>query len=208
MSMVVWNHENLSEELKVPIPEILVIICKNDVAGLEPSDIARLTGFTADEIRELQATPEYKDVRLLLGAAQASGQVETDGNWDSVEQIAVEKLAKEVKSSRDPDFILKAAMVANKAQRRLRDTTNPALDPSKGASTIPLRLTERLIQKMNANGDLTQIKEREISVLNGTAKNPSFATIDRALGVRTERQQQIPDKSEDFDWQDLGLDPV
>lgn len=209
MSMTAWNPESLSSELGREIPEILVVVCKNDVAGLQSEDIARLLGVELKEIQDLQASEDYKDVRLLLGAASAANQVETDGGWDAIEQLAVKKLEKMVKSSADPEFTLKAAMVANKAQRRLRQGQDMVLDPSKGAAAIPLKLTERLIQKLNAAGDLTQIREREISVLNGTAKNPSFSTIDRALGVSSDRQSQIQQRQQpdSFDWEDLGISP-
>lgn len=209
MNMMVMNAESLSVQLGREIPEVLVAICKNDIAGLSPADIAKLIGVGESEVVETQTGDDYRDLRVLLGAAAASAQVETDSSWDHVENLAVGKLAKYVQQSKDPEFLLKAAAVSNRAQRRLSPNKDRVLDPRNGEVRVPLKLTERLIMKMNAAGDIMKITERQISVLDGSAVNPSFATIDRALGVRNVNES-VRDGSrmgEDFGWADLGLDP-
>ena len=210
MNMMTFNAESLSVQLGRPIADILVVICKNDIAGLEPQDMAKIIGVPVEEIQEAQGLEDYKDIRLILGAAQASSLVDRDYSWDGIETTALKGLAKQVAQSRDPEFLLKAAAIANKAQRRMAVAKDNVLDPSNGAARVPLRLTERLIRKMNANGDLTQITERQISVLDGTARNPSFASIDKALGVRSGQSEQAQNRlrlNDEFDYDSLGMDP-
>lgn len=202
MNMMQFNAQVLSDQLGRMIPDILVTICKNDLAGLPPSDIARLIGVDETEVVESQKLDDYRDIRLVMGAAFASEMVDTDFSWDGIESEAVGKLYKEVKKSRDPEFLLKVAAIANKAQRRVSSGTTKALDQTKANPVVPLRLTQRFIEQLNSNGDLTRITERQISVLDGSAKNPSFEKIDAALGVNTKAPIQVQQR-DDLDWGDL-----
>lgn len=204
MNMMKFTSEMLSAQLQRPIPDILVTICKNDIAGLPASDIARLIGVSENEVVESQKTDDYRDIRLLMGAAQASEMVDTDFSWDGIESVAVGKLYQEAKKSRDPEFLLKVAAVANKAQRRIGSARDKVLDQRDANPVVPLRLTQRIIEQMNAGGDFTRVTERQISVLDGSAKNPSFSKIDAALGVNVPTPRNADRmKRDDFDLGDL-----
>ena len=205
MNMMAFTAQSLSDQLGRPIPEILVVIAKNDIAGLPAEDISRLIGVDTEEIKESQRSDDYRDIRLILGAAQASEMVETDFSWDAIESESTRKLFQEVKKSRDADFLLKVAAIANKAQRRVSSNRDKVLDQSKANPVIPLKLTQRFIEQMNASGDLTRITERQISVLDGSAKNPSFDKINQMLGVNTPTNRAIEKqgKGDDFDLDDL-----
>lgn len=192
MNMMTLNAESLSKQLGTEVDEVVVLIAKNDVAGLPAETIAELLGLEKHEIVEVQETQVYKDCRLLLGMQHSQGLVDKDFNWDAIEGMALSNLAKRVPFEKDTDMILKIAAVANRAQRRMAPVKQQVLDPGSAGQKVALQLTSRITQKLAANGDRSQIEERQISVMDGSATNPTFKDIDSLLGVS--RQPRIAEK--------------
>lgn len=205
MNMMGLNAESLSRQLEREIPEVVVVIAKNAVAGLPAEAIAKLLGVEVPEVEEIQETQDYKDVRLLLGAESATMLAGKDSNWDSIEHNALVRLAERVPQIRDTDELLRIAAVANKAQRRNQPAAQH-LDPGSGVARVPLKLTRRITERLNADGAGIREEVQEISILSGSAQNPSFQEIDAALGVRLRPQTQEKLRtslSDDFSVDDL-----
>lgn len=199
--------ESLGSQLGRVVSEMEVIIAKNDIAGLPAGSIAKVLGVTKDEIETFQLTQEYKDVRLLLGAEAAKLNTSKDSDWDAIEAFALGKLRERVPHERDTDTLLKIAAVANKAERRTQNQTNNLLDPSSASVRVPLQLSRRIIERIMTDGTREREETQQISLMNGTAVNPSFAEIDKALGVSI-KSKPILDRgpgrmSDDFDIDDL-----
>lgn len=193
MSMMDLTVESLSRSVEQEVPETYVIIAKNSVVGLSPNQIADLLGTTREEIDEVLADQLYKDVRLLIAVEYAKESVESDFTWDSIEGAALRNLAKRVPHTNDTDQLLRIAAVANKAQRRHRDQGPKVLDPSLGGARVALTLTDRIVKKLGSNGIVVEeSRERQVSIADGTAVNPSFNEIDKLLGVSP--RPNIPEK--------------
>lgn len=199
--------QSLSEQLGRVVAEVEFIIAKNDVAGLPPEIIAKTLGVTTEEVQEIQKTQDYKDVRLLLGFEQAKLHVGKDTSWDSIESFALGKLQERLPSiNNDTDTLLKIAAIANKAERRNQQKGPQVLDPQQGVPRIPLQLTRRFVERVMTDGTQEREETQQISLMNGTAINPTFKEIDAALGVSLRPQtldaQLIP-KEGDFGIEDL-----
>lgn len=183
MNMMTMTADSLGKMVGEAVPEIYVIIAKNSVAGLDSQMVADLLGVGREEVDEITETQVYKDVRLLLAQEYARGRVDADFSWDSLEQTALKNLSKRMHLENDPDFNLKVAMVANKAQRRF-DSAPKVLDPSTGSARVPLTLTNRIIKRLNTKTGEASIEEtRHVSLTDGSAVNPTFEDIDKMFGV-------------------------
>lgn len=177
------NLESLKVMLGREVPEIHLTIAKASVMGLDPDTIANSLGVEKAEIEELMQESEYKDVRLLVGAEEAKQRVQRDSGWDGIESTALEKLGQRVTRENDTETLLKIAAVANRAQRRVAPPKEAGpLDPSQAGARVPLTLTKRYTEKLSDSGRVIERSEiQQISVLNGSAVNPSFTEVNELL---------------------------
>ena len=184
MNLMQMTAESLSKSLGETVPDMYVVIAKNSVAGLDSQAIAELLGAETAEVTEIEADQIYKNVRLLIATEYGRGRVDADFSWDALEQSALRNLTKRMHLEADPDFNLKVAVMANKAQRRLGDQAKGVLDPSTGGARVPLSLTSRIVKRLNQKtGDMELEETRTISLTDGSAVNPSFEDIDKMFGV-------------------------
>lgn len=174
--------ESLTSILGRPVEEIHLTIAKSSVLGLDPETIANTLGVERAEIEDLMQTQDYKDVRLLIGAEVAKDRVERDSGWDGIENTALSKLARRTMLENDTETLLKIAAVANRATRRTAPDKGHTLDPSQAGARVPLTLTKRYTEKLGGQGQVLERTEtHQISVLNGSAVNPSFKEVSQML---------------------------
>src|SRR5690606_17914369 len=148
--MNMLTQDAIRKALNRELPEEILIIAKCAVTGMDAESIAQVLGSTRAEVEEIQDSQDYKDVRLLVGVEHAKVQTSKDFSWDGIEHTALEGLAKRVHLERDTDTLLRIAAVANKAQRRMSQKTEHVLDPANAQTRVPLRLTKRFTEKLNA----------------------------------------------------------
>lgn len=163
------------------VDEIHLTVAKAIVAGMDPETLAGTMGLPLTDINELMESQDYKDVRLLVGAEAVKSKVETDGGWDGIENSAVSKLQRKVQLENDTETLLKIAAVANRATRRVAPPKESVLDPSQAGVRVPLTLTRRFTEKLGPGGTVERSETQQISVLNGSAVNPSFQEVSRLL---------------------------
>lgn len=203
MSMMDLTSESLSKAVEQPVPDLYVVIAKNSVVGLDEQSIAEMLGVSLADLQAETSTQLYKDVRLLIASEYARESVDADLNWDSIEQSALKGLAKRVPVTHDTDQLLRIAAVANRAQRRVRPDNNKTLDPRLGGAKVSLQLTDRIVKKLQANGDTTIVGERTVRLTDGSAANPTFQEVDQLLGVRAGALPKVTTHGPDFGIDDL-----
>lgn len=174
--------ESLETILGRKVEEIHLTIAKSSVLGLDPDTIANTLGVTKNEISDLMETQDYKDIRLLVGAEEARERVERDFSWDGIETASLKKLTRRVELESDTDTLLRIAAVSNRATRRTAPPKESPLDPSQAGARVPLSLTRRFTEKLNETGRVVErIETQQISVLDGSAVNPSFDEVNHLL---------------------------
>lgn len=100
------------------VKEAFTRIAKMEHAGVSQDQIAQAFNLDVASLAEVQATDRYRE-ELASIAAEAFDRVDVmDEGWDVVENLAMNKVAEHLHHAADPDYALKAAMVANKAVRR------------------------------------------------------------------------------------------
>jgi len=176
------------------VEEIHLTVAKSHALGLDPEIIAHTLGVAKAEIEELMETQDYKDIRLLVGAEQAKDRIDQTFGWDGLENTTLRKLQRRAELENDTDTLLRMAAVANRAVRRTAPPKESMLDPSLAGARVPLTLTRRFTQKLNETGKTIEMSEtREISVLNGSAVNPTFQEVNQLLqGGQVVEQAKAP----------------
>lgn len=191
--MNMLTQDSIKAALNREIAEEILVVAKLAVNGMDEESIAQILGSTKEEVRELFDSQDYKDVRLLVGVEHARLRAGNDHTWDGIENTALEGLAKRVHLERDTDTLLRIAAVANKAQRRLSQSTQHVLDPANAQTRVPLKLTKRFVEKLNSEGDVVERSlSQEVSVVNGTAKTPSFESINEIFSIRERQPVHAP----------------
>lgn len=192
MSLLDLTKMEISKLTGRVIEDVHLVIAKNSVLGVDLESIAVLLGVPKQEIEEIQQTDEYRETRLLIAGEYAKTSADKDLTWDAIEAMSLSNLAKRVPREQDTDTLLRIASMANRATRRQTPKINDVLDPAHGGTRVALNLTKRMVTKINASGEQLQISEEQISVVNGTAVNPTFEDIDKLLGVSA--RPKLPDK--------------
>lgn len=189
MSLMGVTAKTLSQELGKEVPEMYVVVAKHKVLGTSDESICDVISCTQAELNELESDELFKEVRQIVGALQLQQRVDSDTGLDALEAMAIKKLVDRMPFEKDPEFILRVAAFANKAQRRSAPQTN-VLDPTRAGQRATINLTSRILQRLTASGP-ELIRETHLSIGDGSMSNPKFEEVDDLLSV-SERRGVIP----------------
>lgn len=179
------NAVSLAKQLEVEsVPDAFVVVAKHQVAGFDSHAIAEILSCTDTELQEVLDDPLYVNVRGVIAAIAAEQAVNQATGWDAIESLALQGLVQRMKTERDPEFLLKAAAIANRAQRRT-PAGGAVLDPGLRAGRTTITLTQRIVRKISEKGAETTEETKQLSIKDGSMVNPSFTELDSLLSVRT-----------------------
>lgn len=126
-------------------------------------------GLTEDDFSKLSSREEIKEAVTKAEVERAKTSAVFDTNWDTVEDLALKSVARELQINPDPEFALRAAAVANKAVRRRREDAKLAAQNSLSYGTqvntnniAILNLSKNFIQQLQA--ETTESARRQISI--------------------------------------------
>lgn len=211
MQLMDITHESLSRQLDREVPEVYVIIAKHSVLGMDEEAIREVIGCETTELNEIMNDPLYREVRIFIGAAHMQAGIDQTTGWDKLEQLALQNLVRRAQLPNvDPEFALRVAAVANKAQRRaVANKDQGVLDPSAGR-TAKISLTTRLVQNFDRQGGETRTIEKQLSIHDGSMANPTFDDVDSLLNVSAvpalPRQLEVKTHTPDVNFDDLNAD--
>ena len=179
MNLASITSESLSRQLDKEIPPSYIIVAKHDIMGTSDESLCEMIGVSPADLAEVKADSLYEEVRLHIGALMAEAQATRVYGWDGLESKALEKLAEKIEYQNDPEFLLKVATLANRAQRRGGNNVG-VLDPSKNNRTT-IVLTERLVQRFKGH---TEERTRELSIHDGSMERVSFDDVNSMLEIK------------------------
>jgi hypothetical protein len=189
MSLMTITAESLTRDLGKEVPAMYVVVAKHKVLGSTDESICEVIDCTKEELGELESDPLFKEVRQIVGAMQLQTRVNSDTGLDALESMAVQKLVERLPFEKDPEFILRVAAFANKAQRRTAPQQG-ILDPARSGQRTTINLTSRILQRLTQTGTEV-VKETHLSIRDGSMTNPKFEEVDDLLSV-SERRGVIP----------------
>lgn len=184
MGLMALTAESLGRQVGEPVPPAYVIIAKHQALGMDDESIRDVLGCELKDITEVKADALYEKVRLIVSATHAQSLVDQTQGWDHLEQLYLSRLIERAPLERDPEFMLRVAAFANKAQRRVAANNGHTLDPAERNGRAAITLSSRLIRKIqNGVESIEQIETRQLSISDGSMQNPSFAEVDSLLSV-------------------------
>jgi hypothetical protein len=122
-------------------------IVKHQVLGISNEDCARIFSCTVEDIEIIEKGEDFQKLKTALMSVHKNQVVSTDMGWDALESRALEKVARALDTSVDPDFHLRAATVANRAQRKM-STTNDFISTRKGDEIVHITIAQKLVQQL------------------------------------------------------------
>ena len=144
-------------------------IAKLIVVGVAQIDIAEIVGLSEGRISQIKETEEFREVYSHFVAERIEEEEQLNGGWDTVEALALATMAKHLTWSKDPDYALRAAMIANKANRR-GGMHSRAID-TQASSRATISLTQNFIQRIEqvtiaARVAVSDVPKKEEDMLN------------------------------------------
>lgn len=115
-------------------------------AGMADEHIATACGVTVDVLNKVYEKDSYKlEIARITEEAFEKYNTLNEG-WDMVESLAMNKTIEHLQKMPDPEFALRAAAMANKAQRRGRHNNTPiAAIPN---AQVTIQLTANFADRM------------------------------------------------------------
>lgn len=117
------------------------------VLGVPDAQIAEVVGCDPSRVAQLRQSEAFKELYAETMAERIAEKAAVDEGWDDVEKRALEIVSNTLKFSKNPDYALKAAMVANRAQRRAASPGNNALPGDMGARVV-INLNQTFVDKL------------------------------------------------------------
>ena len=139
------------------------------------AQIAQACGITEARISQIIGTEEFKEYMQTIASDRFEQDRSINDGWDTIEATALGSILNRLQWMNDPDFALKAAMMANKAQRRGQFNNRP-LDGTGGVRAI-VHLSAQFVDKLQQNN--VQIVQGKIDGNGTDQKRQDFLAPER-----------------------------
>lgn len=140
--------------------------------GVPDVQIADVVGISVGRITQLKSDEQFQQILEKKLIERAKEVNELNEGWDAVEKRALEIVQTSLKSNRNPDFALRAAMVANRATRR----------GGNGNVPLPTQMGERV---------LIQLKGTFVNRLQMLSASPEQVDNLQALLQDQQKQKRV-----------------
>lgn len=145
-------------------------IARMAYANIPQTQIAAAMSVTEGFISQIMESAEYKTEIDKIVAEKFEESQLVDQGWDGIEALGIRATVEALQHNPDPDFALRAAVVANKAVRRSQHRNQP-INPDLGARTV-VHLKQVFVNKLqNAT---KEIAERTTTTLQDNQKETDF----------------------------------
>ena len=101
---------------------------------------------------------KFKEILAEKSIAHHEEQRIVNEGWDAVEALSIKGIVDTLAQTHDPEFLLKAAAVANKAQRRGK--LNQAIPTNGDAGRVVINLNGAFVDKLQQNNVQINVGER------------------------------------------------
>lgn len=144
-------------------------IAKMVIANVPQNQIATACGVSESRISQLMETDEYKYIEQEVASVKFEESQLINQGWDSVEALGVKTTILTLQNNPEPEFALKAAVVANKAIRRGTFNNNP-IPQSAGVRAV-IHLNPVFVDKLQED---FEVSEKKMDMLAKKPKDSNF----------------------------------
>lgn len=165
-------------------------IARMSAFEIPQAQIARAMGLSEARISQIVNSDEYKEKLAGISTEYFEQNQTLNDGWNTLEASALDVLLTNISWNKDPDFALKAATMANKANRR-GDMSNRTIDGQTGARAV-FHLTANFIERLQ---QMNVVKVEGNGAENGE-KKISQKLSDYMSPEKVERLFVVQDKKE------------
>lgn len=164
--------------------------------GIADDQIANACGIELDVLLKIYEKQAFKDQLAKLSSEAFDKHTTLNEGWDIVENLGMNKVIEHLQKMPDPEFALRAAAMANKAQRRGRHNNNPINAIPNGQVTIHLQAN--FADKMASNFSISERKPEEVKQKDNNFLPPK--SVQQLLGnvVKPNLNHQVEQEFSDF----------
>jgi hypothetical protein len=116
--------------------------------GLADKTIADTLFVSLEQVAAIKETHEFKQSCAKQTEERTQRLIDLEQGWDGIEEASTAQVLHHLMHSRDPEFALRAAMVANRAQRRSPATLGRVIDASNVGNVITLTVNRNYVQNI------------------------------------------------------------
>jgi hypothetical protein len=116
--------------------------------GVSNFQVAEAMGLSEGRISQILGEDDFKVILAERYMQDQKRNSELNGGWDELEQTALGVLKKNMKYNMNPEFALRAAAVANKAQRRGAVGNTPL--PAQMGHRVVISLKQVFVDKLQS----------------------------------------------------------
>ena len=166
-------------------------------AGMPDDQIATACSISLEVLEKVYAKEEYKAEIARITEESFDKYNTLNEGWDVVENLAMNRVIEVLDKMPDPEFALRAAAVANKAQRRGRHNNSPiAAIPN---SQVTIQLTANFADRMQQDFTIQERKPEAIEQKENNFLAPK--KVQALLGKVIKPNLEIQLESEFGDFQ-------
>ena len=131
--------------------EVLERIAQLVLYDVPHRQIAQTVGLSEGRLSQLVNDDEqFQQILSEKSIAHHEEMQTVNDGWDALEAQAIERMLQYINMTSDPEFMIKVAAVANKAQRRGR-YSNDTIKPQGNGSHVVINLNGAFVGKMQEN---------------------------------------------------------
>lgn len=113
--------------------------------GVPLEQVADAVGLSLGRVAQIKEEKEYGEIYQKLASEHFEKYQDMNDGWDLVESMSQAVLLENLKWNKNPDFALKAAMVANKATRRGQHANNQPIPAGRAGAAVIINLNTRFV---------------------------------------------------------------
>ncbi len=127
-------------------------------------DVMRAVGISVEQFNIARESQGYREILARETIKEHERRQLNDEGWDSVEKVALTNILETMAWSKDPDYALKAAAVANKAIRNRRGKGNATIVPGETGARAVIYLERKFVTRVQSdmNGVSKTIEETQV----------------------------------------------
>lgn len=165
-------------------------------AGMPDDQIATACGVSVDILAKIYEKDSYKQEMAKLVEGEFDKFTTLNEGWDMVENLAINKVLDHVSKMPDPEFALRAAAMANKANRRGRHNNQPIAAIPNGQVTI--HLTANFADRMQNNFAISERKPEAIEKKDNNFLPPKGVQALLGKVIKPDLDKQLASEFGDF----------
>lgn len=117
------------------------------VLGVAQDELCQIFGLSQTQFETITGTEEYQTVFGKIQLERYSQIDDANDGWNKIETTSLKKVQQHLESFADPDYALRAAIMANKAVRRGNSVGNKPIEVQPNLQTV-IQLKVSYVQKV------------------------------------------------------------